>query len=323
MSVHNFLIEKADAGIRLDLFLTSKLGKSRSAVQDSLKAGVVQINSTIVTKASTKLREGDRIVIQETEAEEKLELAPVPGDLDILYEDEALLVLNKAQDVVIHPAAGHKGNTLVHHLLHYFAEHPSFHSISPVRPGIVHRLDKGTSGVLVIAKNRQVQDHLSAQFKARTVEKQYECLVWGTVHRSGTLKNPIGRDRTHRKKMSSKTSTPRASETTFNPLHHFTHFSHLLVQPKTGRTHQIRVHLSEFGHSIVGDPLYGKGLTSKREESLDPNITDFLKSIQLPFLHARSLSFAHPTTGERLSFTAARPDSFETFLELLKTKDSP
>lgn len=322
MAAHNFTIKESEVGLRLDLFLTEKLQKSRSAIQEALKAGSVTLNSQVAKKPSQKLKMGDEIVISESLQSTKTDLTPVPGALDILHEDETILVLNKAQDVVIHPAAGHRGDTLVHHLLHYFLNDPHFSQSSDVRPGIVHRLDKGTSGVLVIAKNREVQEKLSAQFKDRTVEKKYECVVWGTITRQGTLKSGIGRDKRHRKKMSSKTSTPRASETFFTPIKTFSHFSHLSVQPKTGRTHQIRVHLSEFGHSIVGDPLYGKGLTTKREEQLDKAVSEFLAPIQLPFLHARSLTFTHPSTGKRVSFTAALPKGFETFLSLLESKDS-
>lgn len=322
MPVHNFSIQESEAGTRLDLFLTSKLKISRSAIQEHLASGAVTVNFRVVTKSALKLKAGDEISVNESFQEAAPLLTPVPGVLDILFEDESILVLNKAQDIVIHPAAGHRGDTLVHHLLHYFLKDSSFSESSELRPGIVHRLDKGTSGVLVIAKNRAVQDNLSAQFKNRTVEKEYECVIWGAINRPGMLKNPIGRDRTHRKKMSSKTSTPRASETHFKPIQTFTHFSHLSVHPKTGRTHQIRVHLSEFGHSIVGDPLYGKGLTAKREEQLDQSVVEFLKVIHFPFLHARSLGFSHPKSGERVSFSAQRPKLFDNFLKLLSEKDA-
>lgn len=301
----------------MDVFLTSQTQKSRTRIQEHLKDGKVTLNSQPLTKGSIRIQTDDEINIDMSD-EPSLSLEPVAHPLDIIFEDNHLLVLNKAQGVVVHPAAGHRGDTLVHHLLHYLGLAKDFVDSSPIRPGIVHRLDKGTSGVLLIAKNREIQDALSQQFKDRTVKKVYECLVWGQINREGTLKTAIGRDRIHRKKMSSKTSVGRSAETKFKPVEVFRSLTYLQVFPLTGRTHQIRVHLSEFAHSIVGDPLYGKGLTTKRSEELQPRLRDLISSTEHPFLHASQITFTHPISKTILEFQAPKPTLFSEVLAELR-----
>lgn len=312
-----FEVEPEEANLRLDIFLSQKCSKTRAWIQELIKDGKVTLNQSPQCKPSSRTKAGDQITI-ELEDHKPLELDPIPGNLSILYEDSHLLVLNKAQGVVVHPAAGHKGDTLVHHLLHYWGSLPSAPEEANARPGIVHRLDKGTSGVLLIAKNRDIQEALSSQFKNRTVTKTYECLVWGQVIREGKLTSPIGRDKRHRHKMSSQTSHGRASETSFSPLQVFNGFTHLKVHPKTGRTHQIRVHLSEWGYPIVGDPLYSRGLTPKRKQELRSEVSSFISEIAHPFLHASSLTFTHPISENVVSFEAPLPTPFTHFLNLLK-----
>jgi len=316
-----FLVSPEESNERLDVFLASKTGKSRSVIQEQVKAGAVRINEKPTTKAATRLNSGDSVAFELMEPPAP-SLAPVEGTLDIIFEDEYLLVLNKAQGIVIHPAPGNTSHTLVHHLLHHLHQESLFQTNLDLRPGIVHRLDKGTSGVLLVAKTREVQDALSLQFKNRSVKKTYECVVWGQLIRKGALKSSIGRDRIHRKKMSSKTQKARMAETHFAPLKTYRHATHLEVTPLTGRTHQIRVHLSEFGYSIIGDPLYGKGPTPKRLESLDSELAAFIKKAPHTFLHARSLSFLHPVSQEQKFFEAPRPLIFNHFLELLNGKDA-
>ncbi|MFM8269233.1 MAG: RluA family pseudouridine synthase [Pseudomonadota bacterium] len=321
MSTLKFIVTPEFSGQRLDIFLANQTKQSRTRIQEHLKNKRVTLNSNLSYKVSVRIQSGDEVGIELLD-DPPSTLEPVNAPLDIIFEDEHLLVLNKAQGVVVHPAAGHRCDTLVHHLLHYLGEAKEFLDSSSVRPGIVHRLDKGTSGVLLIAKNRQVQEALSQQFKNREVKKVYECIVWGQIKRQGTLRNAIGRDRIHRKKMSSKTSKGRAAETRFEPMETFLNFTHLLVFPLTGRTHQIRVHLSEFGHSIVGDPLYGKGLTAKRSEEISTSINDTIRTVEQPFLHASQLSFFHPVNQEVMEFKATPPASFSNFLNLLKRDNS-
>ncbi len=316
-----FIVAAEDSGQRIDVFLAGQTQKSRTVIQEHLKKNCVTINSQPLTKYSIRIQAGDEVAIDLLE-DEGLALEPVEAPLSILFEDEHLLVINKEQGIVVHPAAGHRGDTLVHHLLHYLGESDSFVSSSSIRPGIVHRLDKGTSGVLLVAKNREVQDSLSHQFKNREVKKVYEALVWGQIQREGVLKNAIGRDRVHRQKMSSKTSQGRSAETRFKPSEIFRSYTHLLVFPLTGRTHQIRVHLSEFGHSIVGDPIYGKGLTAKRSEEISDGIRQVMANLEHPFLHARTLTFTHPLSKQVLEFEAPRPKSFDTILALLRAENS-
>lgn len=323
MSKSTFEAQPEDARVRLDIFLSKKTSKTRAFIQDLIKNDKVLVNHQLEKKASTLVRPGDQISVDWEENHQLSSFAPVPGDLSILFEDSHLLVLNKRQGVVVHPAAGHRGDTLVHHLLHHWDQPAlTFSDASPatLRPGIVHRLDKGTSGVLLVAKNRETQDALSFQFKERTVEKTYQCIVWGQVSRPGKLTSSIGRDKKHRHKMSSHTHQGRPSETSFSPLESFNQFTHLAAFPKTGRTHQIRVHLSEWGHPIVGDPLYGKGLTTKRKSELSSEIITLLTETPYPFLHASSLIFTHPVSNERLKFIAPLPPIFTQFLELLRCR---
>jgi 23S rRNA pseudouridine1911/1915/1917 synthase len=220
--------------------------------------------------------------------------------------------------VVVHPAAGHRGETLVHHLLHYLKNDSAFREISEDRPGIVHRLDRGTSGVLLVAKNRAVQENLSRQFKHRTIKKEYECVCWGVPRPEGTVDTPIGRDTRDRKKMSSRTASGRAALTRWKTHQAFRHFAHLALFPHTGRTHQLRVHLAESGFPIVGDALYGRA----RRPILPPRVTALVDATSETYLHARRLTLLHPTRGESMTLEAHRPGVFEAFLQLLRKDDA-
>jgi 23S rRNA pseudouridine1911/1915/1917 synthase len=201
-------------------------------------------------------------------------------------------------------------------LLFHLQPAADFSSLSPVRPGIVHRLDRGTSGCLVVAKNRKTLELLSSQFKNREVEKQYEAIVWGKMKDEGVFRSSIGRHPQDRKRMSTRALEGREAETRWKNLYSSSHFTWVRLFPKTGRTHQLRVHLSEGGFPIVGDPLYGK--RSRLIKHLSPTVQEALSGVKATFLHAGRLSFRHPTEGSQLVFEAPLPKAFADMIALLK-----
>ncbi len=220
--------------------------------------------------------------------------------LDIVYEDEDLLVVNKAAGMVVHPSPGHTGDTLVNALL---ARYPDLQGVEGLRPGIVHRLDKDTSGLIIVAKNARTQAALIEQMKQHQVEKRYLALVEGVVSVDhGSIDAPIGRDPRHRQQMAITATGSREARTHFRVLERFHRHTLLLLQLETGRTHQIRVHLKAIGHPVVGDPVYGSG---------NPRGNLFLKR---QFLHAYQLKFAHPTTGKMLELETPLPEDLKTAL---------
>jgi len=316
LNLQEFSVQLAS---RLDAFLAEKTGKSRSFIQEQIKSSRVKINSIVCTKASYRLKENDLVTLESVEISEPSHLTPTQGALNILFEDEHLLALNKSAGVIVHPGAGQKENTLVHHLL-YYLNSKDFSGMSKERPGIVHRLDQGTTGVLLVAKTEGTQNLLSSMFKNRTIKKSYQAVTYGKMNLSGTIDSPIGRDRKDRKKISSKTQKARPALTQWKSIERFQHFTHVALFPLTGRTHQLRVHLSENGFPIVGDPTYGKG---KVKGSLIPEpIPQVISQLDHTFLHAFSLEFTHPITNAPIAITAPPPEDFQSFLTLLKTHDS-
>jgi 23S rRNA pseudouridine1911/1915/1917 synthase len=244
----------------------------------------------------------------------KAEAEEIP--LDILYEDDDLLVLNKAAGMVVHPAPGHYSGTLVNAILHHLGGPGTSGPAGdarPLRAGVVHRLDKGTTGVMVVAKNELVQRKLAQQFKDRKVEKTYQALVFGAFkQKAGTIDVPIGRDTIHRKKFSSRTKFARSAVTHWKVARAFPGLTLLEIALETGRTHQIRVHLSETRHPIVGDSAYGakSHISSIKDEA----VQETLERVERPLLHAWRLSFSHPTTGIRVAFEAPLPDDFRSVI---------
>ncbi len=318
MDKQNFLADVA--GTRLDVFLTSQTGKSRAYIQEQIEAGNVHVAGKTCTKPSQKLKAGESISIHFTETK-AVSLKPVDFPLEILFEDEFLLAINKPQGVVTHPAPGFKGPTLVHYLLSHLSKLKHFTEHSDERPGIVHRLDKGTSGVILIAKDREIQEALSAQFKNRSIKKEYEAIAWGKMFLEGKANSPIGRDRKNRQKMSSKSEKTRSALTHWKVKTLYQHFSHVELFPHTGRTHQLRVHLTEKGHSIVGDEMYGGSNKQKRYPKMNAEISKFLEPITETFLHAKQLTFTHPKSEKLITLVAPRPERFENFLTLLEKLD--
>ncbi|MBI1859925.1 MAG: RluA family pseudouridine synthase [Deltaproteobacteria bacterium] len=304
---------------RLDAALAKELSLSRTLIAENIERGALELNGVSVKKPSHKVCEGDSVKGVISDPFETT-VSVVPGDLDILFEDEALIALNKRQGVVVHPAPSFRGDTLVSHLLHHLQNSATFRQLSPDRPGIVHRLDRGTSGVILIAKTRAVLDALSHQFKTRAIQKTYECIVWGATEAEGSYNAPIGRDPIDRKRMSLKARQSRLSETAWKRITAFPHFSHLEVYPKTGRTHQIRVHLSAGGFPIVGDSLYARPALQKKL-TLPRLLSERAAAIEQTCLHAKRLVFTHPTTHLLMTIEAPRPKSFDLVLNLITTLD--
>jgi 23S rRNA pseudouridine1911/1915/1917 synthase len=257
-------------------------------------------------KANTAVREGDVIAVN---LPEPVAASPEPEDLplDVLFQDPDIIVVNKPAGMVVHPGAGNDAGTLVNALLHHVKDLSGIGG--ELRPGIVHRLDKGTSGVMVIAKNDAAHQELSRQFHDREVEKQYVTLVWGLVQQRKRIDIPIGRDPVHREKISTRARRARSAVTRVTWARHVPGLSLLRIAIHTGRTHQIRVHLNAIGHPIVGDSLYG-GVHRRVPNTLRP-----VSRLARPFLHAERLAFQHPRTGEYLEFTAPLPDDLRGVLE--------
>ena len=315
---HKFIVEASTD--RLDTFLARMTSKSRALIKEEIESGNVQLDGVTCKKASQKLKIGSSVSIRFSEVAPS-SLLPVSFPLEVLYEDEYLLVINKPQGVVTHPAIGHRGETLVHYLLSHLSNKIGFSDLSAERPGIVHRLDKGTSGVILIAKDRQTQELLSNQFKNRETKKEYEALAWGKMLLEGRMNTPIGRGKNNRQKMSSRSEKTRSALTLWKTIKHYKHFTHVALFPHTGRTHQLRVHLTESGHSIVGDTTYGGANKHNRFPKMNENISHFIAPIEETFLHAKSLTFTHPHTNQTLTITAPRPKIFEDLLTLLEKFD--
>ena len=299
-------------GARLDHFVVSLLGgHSRSQIQRLIKDGAITLLGKSV-KANQPIKAGQVFEVEVHEAVDT-SVQPEAIDIPILYQDADLLVVNKPAGMVVHPAAGHTGGTLVNALLHHVDDLSGIGGEK--RPGIVHRLDRGTSGVMVVAKNDAAHEELSRQFHDREVEKDYLALVWGEVQAGRRIDVPIGRDPDDRKKMSAKARRSREAVTRIVRIEPLTPALTLAqIAIHTGRTHQIRVHLSAIGHPIVGDPLYG-GVHRR----VAGDIRAVLR-LQRPFLHAGRLVFKHPVDGRRMEFISELPADLTSVLEELRER---
>lgn len=304
---------------RLDFFLVESLPNlSRSQLQKLISAGRVLVDGTPV-KASLKLKGGEQINIDFPEPE-PIAAIPEALPLNILYEDPHLIVIDKAAGMVVHPAAGHPEGTLVNALLHHCQDLAGIGG--ELRPGIVHRIDKDTSGVLVVTKTDQSHQHLAAQFKQHSVKRRYLALVHGWLKgASGTIDQPVGRHQQQRKKMSSRTRHGKRAVTHWKVLQsfHTVRMSLVEVALETGRTHQIRVHFSEMNYPLVGDPLYGGH--SRIKNMTDPRLRQLLQALSGQALHAQLLGFIHPVTEEYLEFSSELPETYRKILEYLQQKD--
>lgn len=299
---------RAEAGeVRLDAFLAGQesVGLSRSHAKKLIESGQVQVNGRPATRASLLIRPGDE-VSGTIPAPEPINLTPESIPLEILYEDEDIVVINKPRGLVIHPAAGHWSGTLVHALLDHVEDLEGVGG--ELRPGIVHRLDKDTTGALVVAKNDHAHQALSDQMRERTAKREYWAIVHGNLKaESGRIEAPIGRHPGDRKRMAVNLKNGREATTHFRVLERFSGYTLLACQLETGRTHQIRVHLTYIGHPVVGDPVYG---TRKQHLGLTAQA-----------LHAHSLGLHHPRSGEWMEFEAPLPATFVTALDRLREEN--
>jgi len=307
-----------DQGRRIDQCLSeTDLHLSRSQVKILIEKGQILLNRK-GTKPSARLKSGD--VVSGTLPEpEPLSLKPEPIPLSILYEDSSIIVLDKPPGIVVHPAPGNPSGTLVNALLHHCKDLSGINGM--LRPGIVHRLDKDTSGVMVVAKNDEAFQQLTRQFKNRTIEKAYWAVVYGRFHQDeGLIDAAIGRHPGQRKRMSTRTRKGRQAITRWRVSERLDGFTLLEILPLTGRTHQIRVHLSSMGHPLLGDPLYGR--KGKPGTIHDPVLKECLRRMNRQALHAHRLEFTHPRTGERVQFISPLPQDIKEVLDFLRSKRS-
>ena len=299
MEKFDFEVLESECGGRIDHFLVQKTELSRSRLQKLISDDLVRVNGQRV-KANHRVNTGERITV-ELPLVKPLEAEAEDIPLDIIYEDKDLLVVNKPQGMVVHPACGNEHGTLVNALLFHCRDLSGIGGV--IRPGIVHRLDKDTSGLLMVAKNDQTHLALAEQIKERSVEKIYLTLVHGRLKEDrGTIKAAIGRHPTDRKKMAVRFDG-REAVTHYEVLEYLKDYSYLQIKLETGRTHQIRVHMAYINHPVVGDPVYSR---SNRFH------------LAGQFLHAHKLSFIHPATRERMCFTVPLPDELQRVLEHLE-----
>jgi 23S rRNA pseudouridine1911/1915/1917 synthase len=309
----SFSASETDAGARLDTYLAAQIaGWSRARLQRLIEAGDVLVNGKVV-KASYRVSAKDEV---------EVELAPAPAGnftpenipLEIVFEDDHIIVIDKPAGLVVHPAAGIHSGTLANALAYHFQQ---LSKAGSIRPGIVHRLDKDTSGLLVVAKTESDHENLADQFRAREVFKSYVALVYGVVkQQSGRIEQPIARDPRNRTRMAIVPGG-RGALSLYKVRRSYNAFTLLDVELKTGRTHQIRVHLSWLKHPVVGDELYGGGRDNNVQ---DVQLRAQIRKLKRQFLHAEQLGFRHPHTGEQMRFVAPLPAELAHLLEKLETQ---
>lgn len=289
-----------NSGVRIDKYISENTELTRSAVQGLLEKGKILVRGVSVSK-NYKLKSGDHIAVEIPEPQ-VMDAVPENIPLDIVYEDNDLLVVNKPKGMVVHPAHGNYNGTLVNALLYHCGE--SLSGINGViRPGIVHRIDKNTSGLLIVAKNDRSHLHLAQQIKEHSFTREYEAVATGYFREtSGTIDAPIGRHKTDRKKMCVTTENSRNAVTHYSVIKQYGGFAHVKLRLETGRTHQIRVHLAYTGHPVLGDDVYGKPY----------------RNLDGQCLHARKIGFIHPSTEEYMEFTSELPEYFRKVLDRLE-----
>lgn len=302
MNRFEFIADRQDEGERIDKWLTlqDEVDLTRTAVAKLIEGGNVLINGKIAQK-SAKLSIGDRVIIEIPDPVDlKVEAQDIP--IEIVYEDDDVIIVNKPQGMVVHPAAGNPDGTLVNALL-YKCQGKLSSINGVIRPGIVHRIDKNTSGLLIVCKNDKAHLRVSEQIKAHTFTREYEAICVGRFKdKSGSVNAPIGRDKVDRKRMCVTPTNSKEAITHYEVLEELGNYSYMRFRLETGRTHQIRVHCAYLGHPILGDDVYGKPYKGCKGQTL----------------HARKIGFIHPSTGEYLEFTSDLPDYFTKLLNSLR-----
>lgn len=303
MDIQRYTVTSEESGIRIDKYLTDKLPElTRSFLQKLIKDELVAVNDKI-QKANYKLRADDIVTVQIPRPQET-EILPEDIPLDIIYEDSDVLIVNKPKGMVVHPAAGHATGTLVNAIMYHCKD--SLSGINgEIRPGIVHRIDMDTTGSLIVCKNDTAHVNIAEQIKVHSVTRRYRGIVNGVVKNDeGIIDAPIGRHPLDRKKMSIHCKNGKPAVTHYKVLERFKQQTYMEFELETGRTHQIRVHMSSIGHPLMGDTLYGNGKN--------------LNKLQGQVLHAMTIGFVHPTSNEYVEFTAPLPEYFEKLLTKLR-----
>lgn len=315
---HRIETDGGQKPIRIDKFLMDRIpNTSRNKLQDAAKNGYIKVDGTPV-KSNYKVKPNEVITVEMPYPVREIELIPQDIPLDIVYEDDTCIVINKQAGIVVHPGYGNYSGTLVNGLIHHFNQLPENTQHGIQRPGLVHRLDKLTTGLMVIAKTEDALVDLSRQFYERTTERRYNALVWGDVHEDGTIEGNLGRSLKNRKVMDvfPEGDHGKHAVTHYKVLENFGYVTLVECKLETGRTHQIRAHMKYIGHPLFGDPEYGgdkilKGTSfSKYRQFVD----NCFKICPRQALHARTLGFTHPVTGERLQFDSELPEDMKELL---------
>lgn len=316
---HRFVADPAQGPLRVDKFLLDRLsGISRNKIQEAAKGGFIKVNGNVV-KSNYKIKPEEVVTVEFPEPQREFELIPEDIPLEILYEDDHLIVINKPTNMVVHPGFSNWTGTLVNALIFHFNNLPENTQHGLPRPGLIHRLDKNTSGVMVIGKTEQAMSHLSEQFAERTSERRYDALVWGRLEEPGTIEGHIGRSLKDRKNMDvfPDGEYGKHAVTHYKPLEQLQYLTLIECKLETGRTHQIRAHMKYKGNPLFGDDQYGgdKILKGTNFSKYKQFVENCFKMMPHQALHAKSLGFTHPHSGEWMQFETPRPEVFEELLE--------
>ena len=310
------IYNEKDTGIRLDIFLKNRIENiSRTKIQKLIASGFVRVDEYVV-KPSYSLKGNEYITIDEVSLNKDSFIKKENIPINIIYEDEHLIAINKPSGLVVHPGAGNRHGTLLNGLLYHFKE---LSNIDVSRPGIIHRLDKNTSGIMLVAKTDNAHYLLSEQFAKRTIKKTYRAIVWGNILNTGKIEGYIARDKKHRTQFKLNALKGKFSSTSYKKLAHQFPFSYVELYPLTGRSHQIRVHLSSIGHPILLDDIYGGGKKIIKSYHPDcfPVINEVINRINRFALHAYKIKFIHPISNEKMELKAPLPSDISSILNII------